>query len=92
MSWDEAFASRYDEWAAHITADIAFYMELARDADGPLVELAIGSGRVAIPVAEATGRPVIGIDSTPAMLDQARARSAEAGVELFLRQGDMRDL
>jgi SAM-dependent methyltransferase len=92
VSWDEGFAYRYDEWAAHMTADVAFYVDLARDADGPLVELAVGNGRVAIPVAQATGQPVIGIDSSPAMLSQARARAAEAGVQLDLREGDMRDL
>jgi len=92
MSWDEAFANRYDEWSAHMTADIAFYVALARQADGPLVELAIGNGRVAIPVARATGRSVLGIDSSPAMLAQARRRAAEAGVELQLLEGDMRDL
>ncbi len=92
MSWDEAFANHYEEWSAHMTADVAFYVELAREADGPLVELAIGNGRVAIPVAQATGQRVIGIDSSPAMLAQARARAAEAGVELDLREGDMRDL
>jgi ubiquinone/menaquinone biosynthesis C-methylase UbiE len=92
MSWDEAFARRYDEWSAHMTEDVGFYVELARQADGPLVELAIGNGRVAVPVAQATGRSVIGIDSSPAMLTQARARAAEAGVELELREGDMREL
>jgi ubiquinone/menaquinone biosynthesis C-methylase UbiE len=85
MSWDEAFADRYEEWSADMTADVAFYVELAREADGPLVELAIGTGRVAIPVARATGRRVIGIDSFPAMLQQARTRAAAAGVELDLR-------
>jgi ubiquinone/menaquinone biosynthesis C-methylase UbiE len=92
MSWDETFASHYDDWSAHMRADVAFYISLALQADGPLVELAIGNGRVAIPIAQATGRRVIGIDSSPAMLDQARRRAAEAGVELDLRQGDMRDL
>ena len=92
MSWDEAFSSRYAEWSAHMTADIAFYVELARRAEGPLVELAVGNGRVAVPVAQATGRPVIGIDSSPAMLEQARSRAREAGVELDLREGDIRDL
>jgi SAM-dependent methyltransferase len=92
MSWDEGFARRYEEWSAHMTADIAFYVELARQAEGPLVELAVGNGRVAVPVAQATGRPVIGIDSSPAMLAQARDRAAAAGVELDLREGDMRDL
>jgi SAM-dependent methyltransferase len=92
MSWDEAFAHQYQEWSSHMTADVAFYVELARNADGPLVELAIGNGRVAIPVAQATGQRVVGIDSSPAMLGQARARALEAGVGLDLREGDMRDL
>lgn len=92
MSWDERFADRYDEWSAEMTADVPFYVELAREADGPIVELAVGSGRVAIPVAEATGRPVLGIDTSPAMLAQARERAAAAGVELELRDGDMREL
>ena len=92
MSWDETFADRYAEWSADMTADIAFYVGLARQATGPLVELAIGNGRVAIPVAQATGQRVIGIDSSPAMLRQARARAAEAGVQLDLREGDMSGL
>jgi SAM-dependent methyltransferase len=91
-SWDEAFSHRYDEWAAHMTADVAFYVELARAADGPLVELAVGNGRVAIPVAQATGRKVVGIDTSPAMLEQARTNAAAAGVELDLIEGDMREL
>ena len=91
MSWDEAFARRYDEWSAHMTDDVAFYVELAREADGPVVELAVGNGRVAIPVARATGRPVIGIDSSLAMLKQARERAADAGVALDLHEGDMRE-
>jgi SAM-dependent methyltransferase len=92
MSWDEAFSHRYDEWSAPMTEDIEFYVALANEADGPLVELAIGNGRVAIPVAQATGRSVLGIDSSPAMLEQARARAVAAGVELDLREGDMREL
>jgi SAM-dependent methyltransferase len=91
MSWDEAFADRYEEWSAAMTEDVPFYVGLAREADGPVAELAIGNGRVAIPVAQATGRRVIGIDSSPAMLEQARANAARAGVELELHLGDMRD-
>jgi ubiquinone/menaquinone biosynthesis C-methylase UbiE len=88
----DAFAPIYDEWAAHMTEDVPFYVELAREADGPVVELAVGSGRVAVPVAQETGRRVIGIDSSPAMLAAAGERAAAAGVELDLREGDMRDL
>jgi hypothetical protein len=50
------------------------------------------SGRVAIPVAQATGKPVLGIDTAPAMLAKARAAAAAAGVRLDLREDDMRDL
>jgi len=92
MSWDERFADLYDEWASEMTEDVAFYVELAHETDGPLVELAVGSGRVAIPLAQAAGRPVVGIDTSPAMLAQARERAEAAGVELHLREGDMREL
>jgi SAM-dependent methyltransferase len=91
-TWDEAFAERYDEWSAPMTADIPFYVELAREANGPLVELAVGDGRVAIPVALATGMPVLGIDLSPSMLGRARARADAAGAQLLLRHADMRDL
>ncbi|MFI5062903.1 MAG: hypothetical protein ACHP9Z_02830 [Streptosporangiales bacterium] len=56
MSWDEAFADCYGQWSAGMTADVAFYAGLACQADGLLVELAVGNGRVAIPVAQAAGR------------------------------------
>ena len=91
-SWYDALAERYGDWSTSVTGDVPFYVDLARDADGPLVELAVGAGRVAIPVAQATGRRVVGIDSSPAMLAQARRRAVEAGVELDLREGDMREL
>jgi SAM-dependent methyltransferase len=85
-----AFAAIYDDWASHMTEDVPFYVELAREADGPIVELAVGNGRVAIPVAVETGKRIIGIDRSPAMLTQARERAAEAGADLELREGDMR--
>ena len=89
MSYPEQFAVAYDRWAADMTEDVPFYVELALEADGPVVELAVGTGRVAIPVAQATGRTVIGIDSSPAMLEQARAAGGDV---LDLRLADMREL
>jgi hypothetical protein len=32
-----------------MTVDVAFYVQLAREADGPVIELAVGNGRVAVP-------------------------------------------
>ena len=92
MTWDEEYAACYEEWSSHMTADVPFYVALALEARGPIVELAVGNGRVAIPVARATGRTVIGIDMSPAMLAQARGRAAVAGADLDLRLGDMREL
>lgn len=92
MSWPEEFAQDYDSWASEMTADVQFYVQLAQMTDGPVVELAVGSGRVAIPVGEAIGRSVIGIDTSPAMLAAARDRARQVGVELDLRLGDMREL
>src|ERR671936_1100177 len=91
-SWYDAWADRYVEWSTGVTADVPFYVALSREADGLLVELAVGNGRVAIPVAQATGRRVVGIDSSPAMLAQARERAVEAGGGLDLREGDIREL
>jgi YD repeat-containing protein len=88
----DAFARVYDDWSSHMTEDVDFYVSLAAGAEGPVVELAVGNGRVAVPIAARTGRRVIGIDVSPAMLDGARARAAAAGVELDLRLGDMREL
>ena len=41
MSWAEAFANRYEEWSADMTADVGFYVDLARQADGPLLSAAV---------------------------------------------------
>jgi SAM-dependent methyltransferase len=90
MSEFDAFAEDYDELAAPMTQDIEWYVELARDADEPIVELAVGTGRVAIEIARRTGKRVVGIDVSPRML--AIAREHGAGLPLDLREGDMRDL
>ncbi len=41
----DAFAPIYDAWASDMTADVDFYVELARGADGSVIELGVGSGR-----------------------------------------------
>ncbi|MGE3962183.1 MAG: class I SAM-dependent methyltransferase [Dehalococcoidia bacterium] len=84
------FAAAYDEYSRGVPGDIEFYVELARAA-GRVVELGVGTGRVAVPTAEA-GVSVLGIDLEPAMLAIARAKADAAGVgeRLTLRAGDMR--
>jgi SAM-dependent methyltransferase len=87
----DPFAADYDTWAAEMTVgDAAWYVGLASGAQEPIVELAVGTGRVAGAIARETGKRVIGIDESPAML--AVAREQYAGLPLELREGDMRDL
>jgi len=88
----DRIARLYDPWSHSVTEDIEFYVEEARRSGGPVVELACGTGRIAVPVALA-GVRVIGVDGSAAMLEVARERAAAAGVEelVDLRLGDLRD-
>jgi ubiquinone/menaquinone biosynthesis C-methylase UbiE len=92
MDFYAPFAEVYEDWSAPMTEDVPHYVALAREADGPVVELAVGTGRVAIPVSQAIGRRVIGIDISPAMLEKGRRAVEEAGADVELREGDMREL
>jgi SAM-dependent methyltransferase len=88
----DAIARVYDPWSASVTEDVEFYVEEARAAGGPVVELACGTGRIAVPMAKA-GVRVIGVDASAGMLEVARGYARSEGVEelLDLRQGDMRE-
>jgi len=91
MSLYDRIASFYDPWSRSVTEDVDFYVEEAVASGGPVVELAVGTGRIAIPIAQA-GVPVVGVDSSEAMLAVARERATAEGVaELVdLRVGDLR--
>jgi SAM-dependent methyltransferase len=90
LSSYDAIAELYDPWSTSVVEDVAFYLEEARRSGGPVVELGVGTGRVAVPIA-ADGIRVIGIDSSRGMLDVCARRAALAGVELELRVGDLRE-
>jgi SAM-dependent methyltransferase len=67
--------------------DVDFYTNLARAADGPVLELGVGTGRAAIPLALA-GYEVVGIDTSTPMLaiardEYARRRKAKGSLELI---------
>jgi SAM-dependent methyltransferase len=69
-----ALARRYDLDLVDDPGDVDLYLALADRAEGPVLELAVGTGRLAIPLAEA-GHHVTGVDLDPAMLDRARHRT-----------------
>jgi SAM-dependent methyltransferase len=86
----DAIARIYDPWSVSVTEDVSFYVDEAKRAGGPVVELAVGTGRIAVPTA-AEGIRVIGVDSSPRMLEVCREQAELAGVAEFLdlRLGDL---
>lgn len=92
MTLYDRIAGFYDPWSRSVTEDVGFYVDRARASGGPVVELAVGTGRIAIPIAEA-GIAVIGVDSSSEMLAVARERAEASGVShlVDLRLGDLRD-
>lgn len=88
----DAIARLYDAWSSSVTEDVDFYVEEALRAGGPVVELAVGTGRIAVPIARA-GINVIGIDTSAEMLGLCRQAAESAGVAQLvdLRLGDLRD-
>ena len=76
----DALARLYDVDLLEDPGDLDLYLALAARTGGPVVELAVGSGRIAVPIA-ASGVDVVGVDTDPAMLARARRRAdaAEAG-------------
>ncbi len=70
--------------------DLAFWLDLADRHGDPVLELACGTGRVSMPLARA-GFRVTGLDAAPAMLEVARSRAEQEGIDITWVEGDMRD-
>jgi SAM-dependent methyltransferase len=66
---------------------VAFYRALAQEAGGSVLEIACGTGRVTIPIAQ-LGLPVTGLDIVPGMLERARSKSV--GLPARWLEGDAR--
>ena len=90
MSAYDKIARVYDPWSRSVVEDVPFYVEEAVRSGGPVLELGVGTGRIAVPIA-AAGIRVVGVDLSAGMLEVARENAALAGAELDLRHGDMRD-
>lgn len=89
-TYGESFADVYDEWYAGIT-DAEGTADVVAAWAGPggrVLELAVGTGRLALPMA-ARGLDVHGIDASPSMLEQLRVHDTDAAVTAVL--GDMVD-
>lgn len=73
-SWATNFAPYYEALTGDFRGDVPMYLEMARRHEGRILELACGTGRVAIPLAEA-GATVVGLDSDLEMLELAESKA-----------------
>ncbi len=80
----------YDILCQGLDYGIDFYVELARQAGGPVLDIACGTGRVLLPMLQA-GVDADGLDLFPPMLDTARRKAAALGFSPVLHRGDMAD-
>jgi SAM-dependent methyltransferase len=80
----------YDEQNKQVTDDIPFFLRQAKKYGEPILELACGTGRVTIPLAEA-GMDIVGLDVHSSMLEHARKKAAAKGVAVEWVQADCRD-
>jgi SAM-dependent methyltransferase len=75
------------------SADVAYYVALARRAKGPVLEYGVGNGRVALPLARA-GVTLVGVDASAPMLSDLKTQlgkeAPEVRARVRLREGDMR--
>jgi SAM-dependent methyltransferase len=90
-TYGDRFAEIYDQWVEALALDreaaVDFLAELA--GSGPVLELAVGTGRIALPLAE-RGIDVHGIDASEAMV--ARLRSKPGGERIHVTIGDFADV
>ena len=89
-TYGEGFADVYDDWYAEVsdvegTADAVTALAVG----GPVLELGIGTGRLALPLVD-RGLEVHGIDASPAMVERLRAKSGGASVTVVV--GDFADV
>jgi len=80
----------YDTLLPVSPREVGFYTALAHAQAGPVLELACGSGQIAVPIA-ATGASIVGLDQSPEMLAAARRRAESANAPIEPVEADMRN-
>lgn len=91
-SYGDGFADVYDDWyhdVSDVDSTVALLTSLVAPdqlRDGRYLELGIGTGRIALPLAE-TGARVTGIDASRAMIERLRAKDPSGKVSVIV--GDM---
>ena len=74
-------AAFYDREFATRDHEIPFYRRLCARTYGPILEVACGTGRLTIPLAQ-EGHDIAGLDASPSMLERARVRAGQLGLKI----------
>jgi ubiquinone/menaquinone biosynthesis C-methylase UbiE len=94
QEYDRIDAEYYDYYSTGMEGDVAFYVEEAKKAGSPVLEIGCGTGRITFPIAQ-SGISIVGLDRSPSMLAVARrklvSQEPETQVRVELVWGDMRD-
>src|SRR5687767_1103195 len=80
----------YDLVGKDVSYGLDFYVTLAREASGPVLDIACGTGRILLPCLQA-GVDIEGLDLFEPMLKTLRAKGAAWGLSPRLHQADMSD-
>jgi SAM-dependent methyltransferase len=79
----------YDLLFESLAFDVPYWVEMARAAGGPVLELACGTGRILLPIRRA-GVDADGLDAAPAMIARLKDKAAAAGLAVRAETADMR--
>ncbi|MBN1900436.1 class I SAM-dependent methyltransferase [Candidatus Sumerlaeota bacterium] len=94
QEYDRQDANFYDYYSLGIPGDVEFYVDEAKKAGSPVLEIGCGTGRILIPTAQA-GISITGLDRAPSMLDILRNKITDLDKNTQSRiqivEGDMRD-
>lgn len=87
----DTWAEFYDvDYEGQEIGDVEFYVDLARQADGPVLEVGCGTGRIFLQLLQA-GVDAYGFDISEEMLDVLRQKAADVGMTPQVWQADMTD-
>lgn len=88
---DPLFVKFYEETDNTRLTDVAYYVDLAKSADGPVLEAGCGSGRLMLPMIEA-GVAVEGFDASAAMLEELTKKMSRLGATARIWEARMQDV
>jgi SAM-dependent methyltransferase len=84
-------ANIYDGMNTNLS-DLQFYKKwLPKNKDAKILELCCGTGRLTIPIAK-DGYNIVGVDNSASMLEQAKIKTSQAGLEIKFIEADIRTL